>query len=185
MGNINSGARRNNHPCWSGGLRRLNSVDDILNISQEDTDHMKRWVRGKSLFNTVTGCLEWIGRTDRKGYGIIGLNKKTAIAHRLVWVLFKKSALGKLQVLHRCDNPKCINLKHLFTGTHIDNMTDMVNKGRSPDNEGESNPNSILTVQNVNHIRGSRMTVEALALLYKVAVATIKDVRGGRTWKNI
>ena len=74
-------------------------------------------------------CWEWQGRIDRYGYGQVRVRGKTGKAHREAYRAFHGDP-GKLLVLHTCDNRKCCNPKHLFLGTHKDNMADMVKKGR-------------------------------------------------------
>ena len=51
-------------------------------------------------------------------------------AHRAAWVDANGPISEGMCVLHRCDNPPCVNVDHLFLGTQADNIADMVAKGR-------------------------------------------------------
>lgn len=73
------------------------------------------------------GCWEWTGQIGDTGYPKMGPH----YAHRLSWVMNNGMIPKGLFVCHHCDNPPCVNPKHLFLGTHRDNMQDMVAKGRS------------------------------------------------------
>ena len=75
------------------------------------------------------GCLVWHGALS-DGYGMIWYEGKLIRAHRLAWLLSCGVIPKGMQVLHKCDNRKCINLKHLFLGTQADNLNDAVAKGR-------------------------------------------------------
>lgn len=79
---------------------------------------------------TNTGCIVWTGPTYVDGYGKIGFaaERKT---HRLSMILSGVRIPHGLSVLHRCDNPPCINPEHLCIGTQQDNIRDMVTKGRA------------------------------------------------------
>jgi len=46
-------------------------------------------------------------------------------------------------VRHKCDNINCINPEHMELGTQLDNIQDMVERGRST--KGEKNPTSKIT----------------------------------------
>lgn len=78
------------------------------------------------------GCWVWTGCRVKKGYGIVRLDRSERMAsvHRVSWALHNGPIPDGLLVLHRCDNPPCVNPDHLFLGTHTDNMKDMVRKGR-------------------------------------------------------
>jgi len=85
------------------------------------------------LSNTITtesGCMEWQGYINKYGYGRKQFLKKTEHLHRIIWKLTKGEIPNELFVLHSCDNRKCINIDHLFLGTNLDNIQDMVSKGR-------------------------------------------------------
>lgn len=77
-------------------------------------------------------CIEWCGACNRAGYGvrlIPGTGHYITI-HRLAWGQVFGPIPADMHVLHRCDNPACYNPRHLFIGTHKDNMQDMVLKDR-------------------------------------------------------
>lgn len=80
------------------------------------------------------GCWLWNGQIGKRGYGMIGVPKRYGpriqYAHRVSWRLHRGEIPDGLSVLHRCDNPKCVNPDHLFLGTAGDNIRDCVAKGR-------------------------------------------------------
>jgi len=91
-------------------------------------DTSKWYVREQLSKNTFinNGCIEWVGSKNTRGYGILnGIG-----THRLSYMLFNGKINSKLFVLHKCDNPSCCNPKHLYLGTHQDNMNDIVNRNR-------------------------------------------------------
>lgn len=86
-------------------------------------------------------CWLWTASRNDDGYGVFRFDGKMTVAHRVVYFLHYGTDPGNFEVCHKCDNPPCCNPFHLFLGTHQDNMTDMVNKGRSVHRTGAANPN--------------------------------------------
>lgn len=79
---------------------------------------------------TVQGCSEWQGGITNSGYGKVSRHNKTDLAHRLVWKLAIGVIPRGLQIMHECDNRRCINIAHLSVGTASANSRDMHLKKR-------------------------------------------------------
>lgn len=78
-----------------------------------------------------SGCWLWLGRErGSNNYGSLKVDGKNHVAHRYSYKRFVGEIPDGLYVLHRCDNPACVNPNHLFLGTIQDNTDDKVRKGR-------------------------------------------------------
>ena len=88
-----------------------------------------KYIQDNSLL-VSSGCVEWQRCCDTHEYGHLRHLGKYWRISRLVWTLEKGEIPKGLCVLHKCDNPKCINPDHLFLGTFKDNSDDMIKKGR-------------------------------------------------------
>lgn len=99
------------------------------NKSSEITPlHIRFW----EYVDVGIGCWEWTGSKDGQGYGTISyapINSPYK-AHRLAYEL-RNGAIDKgIVIMHKCDNPGCVNPDHLQAGTQKENVRDMVRKDR-------------------------------------------------------
>ena len=99
-------------------------------FSQSLLNRFKTRVNVPDNWETIDVCWEWNANKDRDGYGRISDRKKQYKSHRVSWEICYGPIPEGLLVLHKCDNPSCVNPNHLFLGTHKDNTIDMFNKGR-------------------------------------------------------
>ena len=136
-------------------------------------------------------CWEWQGQVLANGYGRISLGAKSLGAegaHRVSWKLFNKTDIPDgMFVMHKCDNPSCVNPHHLSIGTPKENTQDMIAKGRkrvvSP--KGEGNGKSLLNEEKVRLIRSSTLSHAAIGRELGVSPNCVRGVRIGRTWTHI
>lgn len=136
----------------------------------------------------LESCWEWIAGKHGFGYGMFCINSKNERAHRVAWELTNGEIPDGLWVLHKCDNPCCVNPNHLFLGTVQDNIEDMINKGRHLIVGGESNSSARLTWVQVKAIRKqyakNNISQHALAKQMGVSPGTIWNIVHGKTWRE-
>ena len=88
--------------------------------------------------SNLDSCWEWKGNASggkHGGYGRIKINGKDINVTRVVYEYFKGEIPRRHYIMHTCDNPPCINPRHLIAGTPSDNMYDMHRKLRHPKNK--------------------------------------------------
>lgn len=135
-----------------------------------------------SKVNKTDDCWLWTASTVR-GYGQFHVAYADGIAqhlsaHRYAWEHFNGPIPDGLSVLHRCDQPLCVNPIHLFLGTQSDNLHDASRKGRL------TVPRDFrLTLEDRLEIMAAprdRATGGALARKFGVSKTSIHQCRRGR-----
>ena len=136
----------------------------------------------------MTPCELTAWPVNRRGYGQgwpAGQNRKW-LAHRWAWTQANGPIPPDMDVLHRCDNPPCIALDHLFLGTRADNNRDMAVKGRAA--HGSGHWNARLTEADIPRIRemlARGVSGRRIAEAFGVTSGTISALARGRTWSHI
>ena len=75
-------------------------------------------------------CWLWMGCLASNGYGFFKYDYRQMRAHRFAWQITYGPVPKNMLVCHKCDVRRCVNPEHLFIGTQLDNIHDMLKKGR-------------------------------------------------------
>lgn len=135
----------------------------------------------------TTECWEWQGTIDPKGYGRLHIDSIGRPAHRISYLIHKGEIPAGMLVCHTCDNRRCVNPDHLFIGTNMDNMADMVAKGRQNKCRGEKHGKARLSASTVLAIRATDngMTHGQIAERFGATKTQVADIKSGRSWKYL
>lgn len=125
---------------------------------------------------------------DKDGYPVTRLNgKRRRVTHLVLETAMGRPLASGEWGLHHCDVPPCVELTHLFAGTHEDNVADMVAKGRKP--LGEDVVTAELMADQVRTIRHDyarhAATQGDLAERYGVGQTTISRIVRRVSWAHI
>jgi hypothetical protein len=135
------------------------------------------------------GCWEWQAKRDtRGGYGYFSAGYKSIRAHRWIYQLVHGPIADDAVVRHKCDNPACVNPRHLELGTHADNKQDQIERGRLPNRQGEKHPMAKLNQEIVLDIRRRAAAGQpnpSIANGIGISTKLVGQIVRRETWKHI
>lgn len=133
-------------------------------------------------------CWEWTGHKTKLGYGRVNFKPGfTMLAHRVAYYLVHGNLPSDTLICHNCDNPGCVNPKHLFMGSHADNTADMMAKGRhryEGFETGENHPSARLTKSQAQEVFLSDRPAKELAAEYGISATAIRYIWSGKNWAS-
>ena len=137
------------------------------------------------LCNLTSRCWEWQGSRHLDGYGRLSVYGRAVPqnAHRVAWELTYGPVPPRLFVLHRCDNPPCVNPSHLFLGTAKDNTADMVAKGRAPRQRAKLTDAQVLDARARYSFR--KVTTVMLAREYGSSKEAVRRAIKGERYRHV
>ncbi len=134
-------------------------------------------------------------------YGRLWDGERLQYMHRLSFEVWVGPIPAGMDVLHRCDRPRCIEPRHLWAGTHQENLADMVSKGRHlagaarrglktrgrpSKSRGSKHGLAKLTEDQVRALKpkllSGRVKIAPLARSLGVSASLLRGIRDGKNW---
>jgi len=169
--------------CEKGVLwRRRCSVCGWRRVDPRAKLSYSRAVRDAFWASTVEGpvpehrpelgpCLLWQGHVNKQtGYGMVGLQDRTCLAHRVAWEDEYGDIPTGLELDHLCRVRHCVRPSHLEPVTHAENQRRAAR--------------TRLTATDVETIRASSASSSALARTYGVTQGHVSRIRQGLVWRG-
>ncbi len=132
------------------------------------------------LVETRNGCLEMPGERRSHHRSLIRRNGKWLILYRVLWAEKYGEISPKQHLCHKCDNPPCCNIDHLFLGDAKTNMADAASKGRTT--RGIKNTQAKLNDCQVLAIRADSRKAPSIGADYGISQWAVFDIKARRTW---
>lgn len=161
-----------------------------MNYSTEEKQFKRFW----KLVEVAKGdeCWQWLGQINTKNkYAYFTYYGIPVRAARFIWkrLNYRDDLSRKLHICHSCDNKGCVNPKHLFLGTHQENMDDKVNKDRQHRPKGTLHPGAKLTENDVLEIKRlyktGKYTYKQIGESFNIEHTAIYRIMHGKSWKHV
>lgn len=184
------------------------------------------WSHANGVHLGTDACWLWSGKISSLGYGVSSIRSiagiKRGLAHRIAWTLTVGPIPDGIILCHNCDVSypvgdisyrRCINPWHMRPGSHLENSTDCICKGRknlsrgtdhwsatnrdkfmrtvydkmarAPRVVGEAHGMTCLTEDDVARIRTTRASQSELASIFNVSQSTISNIINRKTWGHV
>jgi hypothetical protein len=135
--------------------------------------------------NHQSGCWEVVGKAAHASghVGFKDAGKPAEMAHRIVYRHFLGDP-GDFCVLHRCDNPRCVNPDHLFLGTRTDNAADKVQKNRQAKGETANHKLREFQIHEIRRLIEAGERQHVIAKQYGVHQSAVSRIANGKRWSH-
>jgi len=152
--------------------------DYLSNIFQVNVEKLKN------------GCWRWIKGVYGSGYGAMTYMGKSMKAHRMSYMFHNNEyeLAPNIMICHRCDHKWCCAPDHLFKGTALDNMRDMINKGRQNNPRGEKASGAKMseeTAREVINLLENNIKMTKIASMLGVGKGAVNSIKRNRSWKHL
>jgi len=154
-----------------------------------DTQNLETRFWSKVEIKDFFDCWNWTANKTPQGYGRFQLKRKKSVsAHRLAWELTYGKIPNGLHVLHKCNNPSCVNPSHLKLGTNQDNVDDKLRANRQPHICGQNVATSKLTESQVREIfalLAEHRSYKEIAERFSISTHSVSNFNIGISWKHL
>lgn len=157
-----------------------NLAPSLTLISRAETYFMPKVTKDED-----SGCWIWGGAKTADGYGLFFNGEQTERAHRFSYRAYVAEIPQGRLLLHRCDNPSCVNPQHLVVGTQLENVADMRRKNRAVDVAGSKHGRAKLSEEKVVSIRADGRCHAVIAAEHGVSKGLISQIKTRTIWAHI
>ena len=136
----------------------------------------------------VDDCWDWKAGKDKDGYGLYNgalYGQQVRKAHRFAYMLFRGAIPEGANICHTCDNPSCVNPRHLYAGSPASNMQDKMERGRSNIPRGEDSPHARITEEVARKILIDPRRYDEIAAEYGVSFGTVSNIKNKHSWAHL